>query len=275
MYIQDQSNPDSKKYYIKEFVGNELNKKYSMPENITYHYTWIFENIPKGLTRIQMLDPDPSSYPYLRWWDITINNPSSSSLSNYGTTNPDQLNTITDTQNSLNTLIYVKKTNSEKVLMAKLIEGKVYLNTATTNTNSNPKWTVLMNYDNTSTIHDLNNVAIMSYNGNNYRIINGFSADGQGNRQYLYSNGFKLENNVTALAQFCGGQKFVIEKSQSGNLYYIKFPSNYYYDSNFDDIKNTQSNLSFEIVNSKSLRNDFAIIFFLLKFSKSDTDPCE
>jgi len=196
-------------------------------------------------------------------------------IENISQSNPNQANTITDAQNKLNTLVYFTISGSDKVLIAKLVDGKIYYNTATTNANTNPKWTVLVYYDNTSTILDLNNVPIMSYNGNNYRIINGFYVVDQGDRQYLYSNGFKLENNVTALAQFCGGQKFVIEKSQSSNLYYIKSPSSYYYDSNFDDIKNTQSNLSFEIVNSKSLRNDFAIIFFLLKFSKSDINPCE
>lgn len=467
MYIQEYNNTNSKKYYIKEFAGNELDKKYKNLANTSYHFTWIFESIPKGLTNISIMEPETPGSTAWYWKNIIINNPSSASMTNtsapdvkigsyfvtsknlnvstyrngdqipqvndpnqwanlktgawcyynndpsnaaifgklynwyavndprglapigyhvisdneftsiisvlgggsqagsklnsvnscdngIGTnssgfngvlggyrsptgifnylykfggiwsssedesnsnnawyrqlncdqpnvprtansknigfsvrcikdsqtenisqSNSNQANTITDAQNKLNTLVYFTKSGSDKVLIAKLVDGKVYYNSATTNANTNPKWTDLMNYDNTSTILDLNNVAIMSYDGNNYRIINGFYADGQGNRQYLYSNGFKLENNLTALAQFCGGQKFVIEKSQSGNLYYIKFPSNYYYDSNFDEIKNTQSNLSFEIVNSKSLRNDFAIIFFLLKFSKSDTNPCE
>ncbi len=174
-------------------------------------------------------------------------------------------------QKKASTLVYFTKSGSKKELMAKLVDGKIYYNT---NTNTNPKWTALMNYDNSSSILDLNNVAIMSYNDNNYQVINGYYTDGQGGQQNLRSNGFKFENDKTALAQFCGGQKFVIQKSQTGNLYYVKFPSNYYYESSYEDIKNSKANLTFEITAPKSMKLDFAIIFFLIKFAKDDTNPC-
>lgn len=173
------------------------------------------------------------------------------------------------------TKIFFTKTGSGKVLMAKLADGNVYYNNATTNTITNPEWTVLAKYDNSLSILDMDNVAIMNYNGDRFRIINGFSDDGQGNRAYLYSTGFSLTNNQTALAQFCGGQKFVIEKDQSGIFYYIKFPSDYYYESSYEDIIKAVPNLTFEIVNSKSVKLDFAMIFFLIKFAKQDTNPCE
>lgn len=173
------------------------------------------------------------------------------------------------------TKVFFTKTGSEKVLMAKLADGNVYYNTATINTITNPKWSVLMKYDNSWSIIDMNNVAVMNYNGDEFRTLNGFSSDGQGNREYLYSTGFNLINNQTALSQFCGGQKFVIERDQSGKFYYIKFPSNYYYESSYGDIIKSVPNLTFEIVSSKSVRLDFAIIFFLIKFAKQDIDPCE
>lgn len=91
MYIQKYGEPYSSKYYIKEFVGCELDTKYKNKAYTTYHFTWKFEKIPKGLTNINILEPEASNATAWYWENITINNPnqyksysySSNSLSDF------------------------------------------------------------------------------------------------------------------------------------------------------------------------------------------------
>ncbi len=79
MYIQEYGNPNSRKYYIKEFVGNELNKKYLNDSKTPYYFTWIFEKTPQWLTNISIIEPPTQEGTPWYWKNIKLNNKSSSS----------------------------------------------------------------------------------------------------------------------------------------------------------------------------------------------------
>lgn len=83
MYIQEYGNSYSTKYYIKEFVGNELDKIYTNNAYQTYNFTWIFEKVPAGLSNINIIEPLAPNYVGWYWKNIVINNPLSSSMSNF------------------------------------------------------------------------------------------------------------------------------------------------------------------------------------------------
>jgi len=83
MYIQKYGDIYSDKYYIKEFVNNELDKTYTCNGYTTYHFTWVFEKIPKGLTNISIIEPESSNGTAWYWENISINNPASSSMSDF------------------------------------------------------------------------------------------------------------------------------------------------------------------------------------------------
>jgi len=178
--------------------------------------------------------------------------------------------------NTGQTLVYFGKVSDDKWnLMAKLNSGNIYYNTTTSLTN--PEWTVLAKYDNSSNILDLDNVAIMKYKENNFLCLSGFSSVSGESRQYSYTNGFEL-NDKTAFAQFCGGQKFIVTytSTKDNNFYYsIKTPPNYFEEYSYEDIKSIKPNIIFWIKNPISTKLDFATIFFLMKFAKQDTNPCE
>lgn len=82
-YIQKYGEPYSTKYYIKKFVGNELNKRYTNKVYTTYDFTWEFENIPKGITNISIHEPEVSGATSWYWKNITLNNPASSSMADF------------------------------------------------------------------------------------------------------------------------------------------------------------------------------------------------
>jgi len=207
---------------------------------------------------------------------------------------------VVKSQSNINkTLVYFGLVSQDKWnLMAKLDAGNIYYNTS--NSSENPEWTALAKYNNTFSILDLDNVAIMKFNikdstlgclSGKYSATQEYKGSdpdeeaiqrkyGQMQTTYMYTQGYQLikSGKLYALAQFCGGQKFIIMyngKKENNSYYAIKSPPNYFEDYSYDNILDQKPNIVFWVKNSTSTRLDFSIIFFMMKFAKQDINPCE
>ena len=197
---------------------------------------------------------------------------------------------------------FAKMSEPKKIyVMAKLENGKIYYNGKTEGT---AEWSELAKYDNSADILDLDEVAIMKFSLKDSTLnclsgkymetpeYKGSDPDEEAIQRshhqmettYTYTQGFKLikSDQLCALAQFCGGQKFIIASKAKTNtnnqttaFYVIKSPPNYFEEYSYEQINDREPNLLFMIQNSKSVKLDFAVIFFLMKFSQQDTNPCE
>jgi uncharacterized protein (TIGR02145 family) len=180
---------------------------------------------------------------------------------------------------SIATLVYfaTKDENNvlgKEVLTAKMENGNIYYNMSKEGA---PNWKLFMKYDVAGNILDLDEVAVMKYSGNELKCLSGSYTLGQ-ERTETYTRGFKLIDTI-ANAQFCGGQKFIIQSAgmspQKQNLYSVKMPANYFYEYSYNDILKKTPKIIFSIKNQKSRKLDFAVIFLMLKFVQNDIKPCE
>jgi uncharacterized protein (TIGR02145 family) len=180
---------------------------------------------------------------------------------------------------SIATLVYfaTKDENNvlgKEVLTAKMENGNIYYNMSKEGA---PNWKLFMKYDVAGNILDLDEVAVMKYSGNELKCLSGSYTLGQ-ERTETYTRGFNLIDTI-ANAQFCGGQKFIIQSagvsSQKQNLYSVKMPANYFYEYSYNDLLKKNPKIIFSIKNQKSRKLDFAVIFLMLKFVQNDIKPCE
>lgn len=75
-YIKDYKNTYGAKYMITGFQGNELDKIYNVSKGESYVIVLEFEKLPKGITNIEIREPQVSGdwNPWY-WSNIKINNP--------------------------------------------------------------------------------------------------------------------------------------------------------------------------------------------------------
>lgn len=72
-YIRETNSSNSQKYYVKEFVSNEIGKTYKVIKDKPFNYTLIFESIPKYFQNIEIREPEIDGYEPWYWMNIQLN----------------------------------------------------------------------------------------------------------------------------------------------------------------------------------------------------------
>ena len=84
-------------------------------------------------------------------------------------------------------------------------------------------------------------------------------------------------NHDAALAQFCTGQKFIIQHAikNNYNYYLLQFSDNVLGNESYDEIVKKDAKIKFAVVGNSNNELNYAVIFFLIKFTQKDTNPCQ